>query len=172
MASELWVRDSGNTPRKIKSMWVKDAGSVWRQLKALWIRDGSVWRKVFQYFEVTGYHYYTSLNSAANPTVLFASDGTVWTRNNAGALGQSDDWGLPTTTSIGSLYWIRVTFTSGNAATGSLGTWINISTEPVWSMTAASIGNSKVSYLAYQISTDSGGSVVVGSGTITLESER
>lgn len=94
------------------------------------------------------------------------SDGT------AQAVGDSTtnfNWGTPTTAGAGNSYWVRATLSSGSTPSGTLNTWLQLSTTRGWSVfrSSSSVGTT-TSVLTIQIATDSGGSNIIDTATITL----
>jgi hypothetical protein len=76
---------------------------------------------------------------------------------------------------IGNSYWIRATlvssFTSGggtNTFTGSYGTWLSLSTQKTWSVSCGAPDGVAATHrrtVTFEISTDSGGSLIVATHT-------
>ncbi len=102
----------------------------------------------------------------------FAANGTWLAIYSFGT--PSGNWATPTTTGIGSSYWIRFTRTSfsgsfgGNTATPSTG-WLQLSGNPGISVYNA--GSEAIATAEYtiEIATDSGGSNIIATATfITL----
>jgi hypothetical protein len=109
--------------------------------------------------------------TVATATVDFNSDGTG-TSTAAISGTNSWSWYSPTTTNIGSSFWIRATLVSGTTPTsGTMNTWISLSTGPNWSNTLSGTGF-RVSEIQFDIATDSAGTNIVAtdaSVTITAE---
>jgi hypothetical protein len=100
---------------------------------------------------------------------IFNSNGTIQTGTSDGGIQGSGNWATPTTTSIGSSYWIRFTQTGSSGGpitdTGNArGVWIQIT--PVLSFGISVTANGAF-YKQYtvQIATDSGGSNIVATKT-------
>jgi len=113
------------------------------------------------------------LGVATNPAINLQTNGTT-TRGNASA---TTNWATPTTTGIGANYWLKLVLGAGNGtATGTssaLGVWLSLSASSQgYGILAAPAGQVRTRALTYQLSSDSGGSVIVGSGSIQLESDR
>jgi hypothetical protein len=99
---------------------------------------------------------------------LFNSNGviTYWTNSvNNGAVG---NWASPTTTGIGSSYWIRFTQTSSfgtSTETGSArGSWISLSIAPDFGVEVSGPGYGSRTYTV-EIASDSSGSTIVATKT-------
>lgn len=113
------------------------------------------------------------LDTALSPTdarVVFSinSNGTVLaTGDTAGTLA-SYNWITPTTGST--TYYVRATLTSGTFTSGTTGTWLALSSNRSWTtgFTSNSPG-SKTTTATFEIATDSGGTNVVVSASVTLE---
>ena len=101
----------------------------------------------------------TGTYNSADAYVQFKSDGTTVTTAGAGS-----NWYTPTTTSIGDSYWIRFTVQSGPATATHSG-YGQLSSTRYASIDMGTKGSSDV---LVEISSDSGGSTVVASGTYTL----
>jgi hypothetical protein len=113
------------------------------------------------------------LDTALSPTdarVVFSvnSNGTVLaTGDTAGTLA-SYNWITPTTGST--TYYVRATLTSGTFSSGTTGTWLALTSNRSWVtlFTSNSPGN-KMTTATFEIATDSGGTNVVVSASISLE---
>lgn len=100
-------------------------------------------------------------------TAEWDGDGTT-TLTGAGASATPPAWFTPTTTGIGSGYWINFTKTgglSGLTFTQTPGSWINIG---AGGLTVGSTGQGQVTG-TYQLSTTAGGTPVVANGTISVQ---
>lgn len=171
MATELHFRD-GSAWRKAKEVHFHD-GSVWRKAKEVWVHDGTAWRKSFTAAQVVTADWagLTFEQTTVSPTVSisyaeFQTNGQVF--NADGLVGK---WHDPVTGSIGSSYWIRATKTSGDLPDGTLGTWLSLATARAWSFTRSTVGTSSCE-LSVQISSDSSGTVIVGSATIFIQATQ
>jgi hypothetical protein len=111
----------------------------------------------------------SSWSSPTSLTLLMSSNGT-WTGVGSEGNVATGNWGTPTTSGIGSSYWIRFTRTAqdipsgGQSSSASTG-WLSLSTaQQVTVYNPASGGTFSATY-SIQISTDSGGSTIVASCT-------
>lgn len=82
-----------------------------------------------------------------------------------------DTWYAPATTSIGNSYWIRATLSSGSTpSTGTMNSWLALSTARQWQNSQTFTG-SRTSTVLFEISSNSSGTVIVASGTITMQAD-
>lgn len=100
---------------------------------------------------------------------IFNSNGTIQTGTSDGGIQGSGNWASPTTTGIGSSYWIRLTQTGSSGGpitdTGNArGVWISLSTTPFFGISVTANGAFYKQYTV-QIATDSGGSNIVATKT-------
>jgi hypothetical protein len=117
---------------------------------------------------LNGYPYID--NEAYSTTLTFNTNGTWQFNGYAGGLTDGS-WATPTTTGIGSSYWVRWTRTfwgglSGNTASTSSG-WQQLSTARVITVYTAGISGAQANYTV-EISSDSGGSVVLATATTEI----
>jgi len=56
----------------------------------------------------------------------------------SGTITPDPGWYSPTTTAIGSSYQIRITPTSGSFSTGTVNTWLTMSTNRTWTLSTTS----------------------------------
>jgi hypothetical protein len=99
--------------------------------------------------------------------------GTYVTRSVVnGTMPQS--WYQPNTASIGSSYWVRLTIVSGSTpGSGTVGSWLALSSTQTWIWTSATTGVSTVgATVLVEISTSAGGSPVVTSGTYIVAAQH
>jgi hypothetical protein len=115
---------------------------------------------------------YTQKNGLFGVTSALASY-DLYSDGTAVAVGDSTtnfNWGSPTTAGAGNSYWVRATLSSGSTPSGSaLNTWHQLSIARGWSVfrSSSSVGTT-TSVLTMQIATDSGGSNIIDTATITL----
>ena len=105
--------------------------------------------------------------------IIFNSNATLSVENSNSGVQSAGNWGTPTTTGIGSSYWVKFTQTSnygigglgGGSEYGSpKGTWIQISSNPTFGVQRSTNGLSGATYTV-QIASDSGGSNIVATAT-------
>lgn len=69
-------------------------------------------------------------------------------------------------------YWCRMTVVSGTFSAGTTGTWLVLSTSRTWSRTRTSdVPGTDTAVGTLEIALDSGGTRIIGSGTITLSAQ-
>jgi hypothetical protein len=131
MAANYWMNDAG-TWRKAVQVYLNDSGT-WRKAKAIWFNDGGTWRKVFSGFTANAFSVFNALAQTSDglgskqATCSFNSDGTFSVACTTIGLTFNDNWGLPTTTGIGSSWSIKVTVTSGAfSLSGTTGSWVSL----------------------------------------------
>lgn len=98
--------------------------------------------------------------------LVFDTNGQVY----GGSSGYQTNWYAPNTSSIGNSYWIKFTSlgsTGTSTETATLNTWLQLSSSRSVEMTRTLTGSATRSYV-YQISSNSAGTAIVGSGTIAL----
>jgi hypothetical protein len=113
---------------------------------------------------------YIAIGDAAPGTnsrgsLTFTSSGTVQYVGYVGStIVGSPNWYLPTTTGIGSSYWIRFTPTTGTATANSAATWAPLSsTQAISKGPTTSVGGTCT--FTVEIATDSLGSNIVLTST-------
>lgn len=116
---------------------------------------------------------YTDDSTVITPTsavsyVQFFSNGTTAGGND----GYQQNWYDTTTTGIGSSYWIRFLrsaeiTTSGVTINGTVGAWTSLATDQSIGITRSLLGFASKTFV-YQISSNSSGTNIVGSGTVVV----
>ena len=109
-------------------------------------------------------------NESYSTTLTFQTNGP-WDFDGYAGGTYSDSWGSPTTTGIGTYYWVRWTRTffsggSGNSATASSG-WQQLSTARTITVTTGGTTAPSADY-TIELSTSSTGSPVVATATTTI----
>jgi hypothetical protein len=106
----------------------------------------------------------------ARVTFSVNSDGTVLVTGDTSGTLDSYNWLTPTTGSTS--YYVRATPTSGTFSSGTTGTWLALTSNRTWitEFTSNSPG-SKSTTADIEIATDSAGTNVVVSASITLTAE-
>ncbi len=106
----------------------------------------------------------------ATAGVKFNADGTVTRRNNAGTYVATNPWYSPTTSGIGSSYWIKLVPRSGAAtlSAGTINSVLALSSTLTWEMAIASGASTKSGAFDYYLFSDSGGLNTVATGTISM----
>ena len=177
-----YVKDAG-TWKPVKGLYVKDAGT-WKTVKQGWVKDAGVWKQFFAGVTISnplGFNGNTYsdtdpfITNSANCSVSLYSDGT-WTVDS-GSLGNlaSGNWATPTTTGIGSSYWVRYTLNStSGSSTGTTWTtttgWLALSSTRTALVTASSptVNRTRTAAYTVDIASDSAGTTIVSTSTITL----
>ena len=114
--------------------------------------------------------YDAPVSGAAAANITFNTNGTI-TYVGDGSTGVTN-WYLPTTTAIGSSYWIKFTTTSGVPWTvGGLtsGTIYALSSNRQVGWVQLVGGGGKTGTASVNIYGDSGGTILLGSGTISAQ---
>ena len=115
---------SGGAWRTLKAPSPKYAGA-WRTLKAAYYKTGGIWRKVFAAWTAVNESVYASVTipGTATATITYLTDGTT-TKTGGGAT----NWYGSTGAGTGTGKYVRATLVSGTTPTGTLGSWLEIST--------------------------------------------
>lgn len=108
----------------------------------------------------------------AHAGVRFNSDGTISVTQGSSVswIYSGGTWGTPSGAGDGTTYWVRATITAGDPFTsGTTGSWIQISTAPLWRNAVTTIGN-KNNTVTFEIASDSGGSNIIATITgVTID---
>lgn len=105
---------------------MKDAGS-WKTVQQGWVKDAGTWKQFYSAFTPTNspgsnYQFNDTIfydgYSIPSANLTYKTDGTWAAAGVYSGASDSGNWGTPTTTSIGSNYWVRFTRT-GEVGTGS-----------------------------------------------------
>jgi hypothetical protein len=118
---------------------------------------------------VSGNYRHDMVTTSPAPGIRFYADGTVDNTQST----PLTNWGSPTTSAVGALYWVRLIKTAGAGvvAGGPYSTWLQLNTTQSFRMNSATAGQFREISGTWEISTDSGGSTIVGSGTFNLSSD-
>jgi hypothetical protein len=122
---------------------------------------------------------YTATSTVSTTiSIVFNTNGTWSIQSNVGGALASGNWGTPTTTGIGSNYWIRYTriflnATNGGFASSSSG-WINMSVATSVAAVSADFagGSTANSIFQIEISTNAGGTNIVSASQVGLVATR
>jgi hypothetical protein len=106
---------------------------------------------------------------AGSQTVTYTleSDGDVMSNSTTFGAVDEGDWVTPKSSAPGT-YEARATLVSGDTPTGTLGTWLALTSNRSWSLTQATTGT-KEAVLTIEIRKGSGS--VLASATVTLYAE-
>jgi hypothetical protein len=108
-------------------------------------------------------------------TITLNTDGTItWSVNSNGNWGVEDtNWATPTTGGVGNSYWVRGTVTSGSPGmtSGTSDTWLQLSSARAWTFSRSTIGTTSGVY-TLEIASDSGGSNIITTNTLTISIEN
>lgn len=100
---------------------------------------------------------------------------TLHSQGSSAITTAGPNWYSPTTTSIGSSYWVKATFTtttapsgSGNTTTGTFGSWGQITANQTWTWSTATGQTEWAGTMTLQFSLTNGGAVV-GTGSVGFD---
>lgn len=116
---------------------------------------------------------FDSLNYAfgggnSNVSMVANTDGTLTvTGNGSGTISSNPGYYSPTTGAIGSNYQIRITPTSGSFSTGTVNTWLTVSSTRTWTVSTTS---SKIVSFTIEIR-DSAGTVLATTTSNSIDCE-
>lgn len=161
MATEFHYNDGG-TWRKMKEVHYNDGGT-WRKAKEIWYNDGGTWRKVFSGF--------TPADAISDVVVyeFLASAVAQLAVNTDGTCG-AGSWGTPTTTGIGSNYYVKVDLVSGDTPTGTLGSYLALSSARTWNLSVSTTpGNTATKSCTLNVSISADGSTALYTASVYLE---
>ncbi len=96
--------------------------------------------------------------------ITLNSDGSV-SYNGSGPGGVA--WFTPTSTGIGSSYWVRATLNSGSLSAGTTGSVLSLSAGQSWSRNRTTIGSSAAN-ITLEIFADAGGTQLMASATFSM----
>src|SRR5512135_2348874 len=160
--------NDGAEVRSITTVAYNDGAAV-RDIKKVYYNDGSAVRLVFdksvQNFSGS-FTKFTTFPTSATCIGFVQSDGT--TKGQSPENDAGTNWYTPTTGGAGSGYYVRATLSSGSTPSGTLNTWLSLSTAQSWSVTDSS-GSGTGCTLTLQISADQ--VTVLATGTFTLYAE-
>lgn len=164
---------SGGSWRNISAVFAK-AGGTWRTVQNVWVKVSGVWQQVYTAGGVVDPMTATlsdvESSTTATCSITFNTDGTITLVGN-GSSG-SPNWYSPTTTSIGSSYWIKAVLTSGSAWSGiANNTLYALSSARSMTWSRATIGTTSGN-ATITIYSDSGGTNLVGTCTLTAEATK
>ena len=100
-------------------------------------------------------------------TIQFNRAGTVTISKTAAAswiVGPvaNHNWAAVPNSTVGDNFWVRATNTSGTPSTGTTGSWLQMNSDRVWTV-SATVSGSKNWSATFEIATDSGGASIVAS---------
>jgi len=160
-----------------------NVGGVWKQVTSIEVNVGGVWKQswVNKVYNLDGQN--ISLTDAPGPILTgihINSDGTVDQRSdnnvsdNIVQIDSATDWVIPNSISA-TTHYVRATQnsqTGGGTLSGTLNTWLALSTDRFWTIERAAVAGtgSSIWSLDIEIATDSGGTNVVATGTYVLTS--
>ena len=162
MGAEAY-RSDGTAFRRGKELYRSD-GTAFRKCKERYRYDGTAWRLIFSGFTVAA-QALSSIDTGHPARVTFNSDGSVTTTD-----GSNGAWGAPSTAGIGSSYWIKIHFNSGNNsgfAGMAFDTWLALTAGRSISQAPNPVGE-RTSNLTFSISTSAADAGIVGSNSIFL----
>lgn len=106
---------------------------------------------------------------AAEVAFYVNSNGTVEATSLNSGLLDSYNWITPTTGSTS--YYVRATLNSGSLASGTTGVWEALTSNRVWTVYVPDSGGLQIANLTIAISSNSSGTNIVASASISLQAE-
>lgn len=121
--------------------------------------------------------YRSNFGSTCSASLTVGSDGSFSVGGTGSIVSNtigSDAWYYPNLAGVGSSYWVRATLSSGSTpSTGTMGSWQQLSSGRTWSNSSGGGAfGSRTSTILFEVSTSSGGTPVVCSGTVTITAEH
>lgn len=117
--------------------------------------------------------------SASSCTATLNTEGSIdgsWSGDSGSDTISSDNWYYPNLAGVGASYWVRATLSAGSTpSSGSgTGTWLQLNATRSWTYNSGTGGavSSRSGTLLLEVSTSSGGTPVVCSGSISFDAER
>jgi len=107
----------------------------------------------------------TPADAGVNYTLLF--DGSYLITGDVAGTLATGVWLSPTTGST--TRYIRATLTSGTFTSGTVGSWLQLNTNRTWRTQFTSAFGSKTTTATFDLATDSGGTNIVQTVSVTLE---
>jgi len=143
---------------------VSGSGTTW-SMSSLWGKSNIT---INNAISCTAQAYDYDLVSAR---IYFGSDGSI-NYEDPGVSYGSTNWATPTTTGIGSSYWIKITRVNGIFPSGmASGTIYALSGSPSCFITAVYSGQTRLASGNIDIYSDSGGTTRVGGGTYSMTAQ-
>jgi hypothetical protein len=162
----LWQDTTNNI------VWIKAIGSkfIWNPNFAIGVADGDTDLNRQGTLEICSNPGWGSIGTAS-ATVVGSTATATLTLNTNGTITATANptvpWFSPTTTSIGSSYWVRATVNSGSLSAGTTGSWVSLASAQSWSANQTTLGlNTTV--VTFEFSSDSLGAVIVGRSKTTF----
>lgn len=166
----LHLNDS-STWRQIKQVYVNDGG-LWRTIKGVYVNDSGTWRQVYAAAQLTN-HVITNnaragLGGTASATFTLQSDGVAAFSKSPGSSGTYTDEFIPGSpiTASGADYWARMTLISGVNPSGTMGSWVQLSSDRSWVLSVTN--DAQNSTMTCEIAADAAGATIVTSATIDI----
>lgn len=160
MAAGHYVNDSG-AARRINEIWVNDSGTA-RQITEIWVNDNGVARMIFSGSSVQSFSGQIVRSGGVTVSFGLASSGVRTALD--GEFG-TQHWISPQ--SGMDLYEVRATETLGSVSSGTIGSWLSLSTTRTWTRTNTSPMSAQAVTLQLQFRR-AADAVVVQTNTVTL----
>lgn len=167
------IIDSGGTARSLQRLLVVDSGGITRAVRRAFVIDsGGTARLFFQSEAVQlsdNYSVQSSVFSPANPSCSFSvnSNGTITASGSGIGSQPQGNWLTSVPPANPGAYEIMAVQNSGPALTGTLNTWLSLSSNRAWSRGTSDLGQTLVNF-TIQIRTAADG-VVRDTGTVIFD---
>lgn len=122
------------------------AGGVWKSIEGMWVGAGGAWKQFFQSAVLdlgspNTNGSYTDDATTSTFTFSVNRDGTLgFAAAGTGSVAESFPdyaWILPRNSTVGDAYEVRMTKNSGTTITGTVGSWLALTSNRSWSVTRA-----------------------------------
>jgi hypothetical protein len=165
----LHLNDAG-TWRTIQGVYVNDAGT-WRTIQAVYVNDAGTWRQVYSNDVIllpsTSVSASATAPTDATANLRIDADGHQYQGSNTFV----DVGAYITPTGNAGNYSVRGTELSGTVSTGTVGSWLALTSDRTWQVTFTGNSGSKSCTLLLEFALTADTSNVVYSQSVTMSAD-